>query len=215
MLESTRDQFTKEVRYFFNVAVQNLVFSSLAIAVGFIYIITAVLGTTPCIPTPDLSPSLRMIIGALSMVSFGLGISWTLSSLKIIKGIEGIKTNLDKNGSKITDDGITCLIVRMLIYYRDNRDTIRRMVYVCIIGGCAFLFFGILWSLEFLKITGNGTEFSMKAYLLIPVVLVYLGIAIKSLIYANYFSKFSKSWDVRLNEIDEFEWTLKKTLGLD
>lgn len=215
MNEQALIRFRTEIRHFFNVSVQNLVFSSLAIVAGLIYIVTAVHGTTPGIPTPELSWGLRLLIGALSMISLGLGISWTISSRKIVQGVEDVKTNLDKKGSKITDDEISCLIVRMLAHYRDNRDTIHMMINVCMTGGCAFLFLGFLSSLEFLKITGNGTEFFVRAYPLIPVVLVYLGIALQSLRSSYYFSKFVKVWDERLTEIEESECALKKKLGLD
>ena len=42
-----------------------------------------------------------------------------------------------------------------------------------------------------------------------------LGIALASLLSSYYFSRFAKVWDRRLQEIEESECALKKTLGLD
>jgi hypothetical protein len=44
---------------------------------------------------------------------------------------------------------------------------------------------------------------------------ITLGIAFAGLLSSAYFSKFSKTWDRRLHEIDASECALKKTLGLD
>ena len=51
---------------------------------------------------------------------------------------------------QITDERLTCLIVRMLAHYRDNRRTIRTMILVCTLGGGCFFVLGIANSLKVL-----------------------------------------------------------------
>lgn len=220
MPRQAHDQFQKEVRNFLRILGQNYVFASFAMAIGLIYIITSVFGTTPQIlflyRSPVLSPGLRMITGALSLISIGLGIGWMLVSFRMMKGISEIRTKLDEKESSITDDELTCLIVRTLAYYRDKRKVIRMMFFICTIGGCIFLLLAIPSSIDFILVILNGTELTRSAALLVlPLILVYYYIALKSLAISYYFIRFSKIWDQRLHEIDKSECALKKTLGLD
>jgi hypothetical protein len=205
------NQFKTEIQHFSNVSVLNLVFSALAIGFGVAYLVAVVSGQI-------LNPAMArfpMPFGAVAMVCFGLGISWLLSTARIFEGVIIIRKDLDREGTAITDERLTCLIVQMFAHYRDNRDTIRTMILICTLGGGCFLALGILTSLEFLGIFGTVAEFSLNAYRPIPSMLVILGISIASLFSSYYFSKFSKTWDLRMNEIEQSECTLKKTLGLD
>ena len=209
-MDAALRQFTKEVRHFFRISILNIVFSALAIAFGISYLIMAVLGQTEGIQ----SPALRVLTGVLAMVSFGLGLSWLLSTIRIFEGVEEIKGDLDSLGGTGTNEQVTCLIVRLLAHYRDNRETIRRMILVCTTGGWIFFLLGIASSLEALTITATGGSFSLDAIRLIPPVLVTLGIALSSLYSSYYFHRFSTTWDRRLHEIDESECALITSLGL-
>jgi hypothetical protein len=217
MHKQTLSQFRTETRHFFLISVLNLVFSAIAIATGVQYIVTAILGQTldPLMPGFPGIPGVRIFTGAIAMVCFGLGIGWILSTVRIFEGIVTIKDNLEKDGDAITDERLTCLIVRMLAHYRDNRRTIRTMILVCILGGVCFFVLAIGHSLKVLTITADGFAFTLDNLLLIPAMLLTLGIALASLLSSYYFSKFAQTWDRRLHEIGESECALKKTLGLD
>jgi len=153
--------------------------------------------------------------GAVAMICFGLGIRWILSTIRIYESIVTIKDDLTRDGDAITDERLTCLIVRMLAHYRDNRKTIRTMILVCTLGGVLFFVIGIANSLKVLSVTSTGCAFTLDNLLLIPAMLLTLAIALASLLSSYYFSKFAKVWDGRLHEIDESECTLKEKLGLD
>jgi hypothetical protein len=217
MNEQTLSQFRTETRHFFLISVLNLVFSAIAIATGVQYIVAAILGQTldPVLPGFPGVPGFRILTGAIAMVCFGLGIGWILSTVRIFEGIVTIKDNLEKDGDAITDERLTCLIVRMLAHYRDNRRTIRTMILVSTLGGVCFFVLGIGHSLKILTITAGGFVFTLDNLLLIPAMLLTLGIALASLLSSYYFSKFAEVWDRRLSEIDESECTLKEKLGLD
>jgi hypothetical protein len=205
-------QFRTEIRQFYIVCILNIIFAALAMAFGISYIISAILGlTTGLLATPG--P--RMLIGAIAMICFGLGLSWLLSTIRIFHGVDDLHSNLDGEGSAITDNRITCLIVQMLALYRDNRKTIGKMIRGCTFGGICFFSLGIGTSLEAISIISNGIMFSSKNLVVIPAMLLTLGIAVVSLLSSYYFSKFAKVWDQRLHEIDESECALKKNLGLD
>ncbi|PKL69176.1 MAG: hypothetical protein CVV30_06255 [Methanomicrobiales archaeon HGW-Methanomicrobiales-1] len=210
-------QFRTEIRQFYLVSLLNLVFAAIAIAIGVQYMVTAILSQTidPLIPGFPMIPGLRIFTGAIALICFGLGIRWILSTVRIFEGIVTIKDDLEKAGDAITDERLTCLIVRMLAHYRDNHKTIRTMILVCTLGGGCFFVLGIAHSLKALSVSAGGFAFTLDNLLLIPAMLLTLGIALASLLSSYYFSKFAKVWDRRLHEIDESECTLKKTLGLD
>ena len=210
-MNAATSQFRKEVRNFFCISILNIVFATLAIAAGITYLVIAVIGLNAGNP----SPVLRVSTGVLAMVSFGLGLSWLLSTTRVFRGVAKIKGDLDSLKDTGTEDRVTCLIVRMLAQYRENRTTIRKMILVCTTGGCIFFLLGIADGLEAFSITGTGGEFSMNAISLIPPMLLSLGIAIISLFSSYFFYKFSISWDRRLCEIDDSECTLKLSLGLE
>ena len=217
MMNPVLIQFRTEIRQFFLISLLNLVFAAIAIAIGVQYVVTAILSQTidPAIPGFPVIPGLRIFTGAIGLICFGLGISWILSTVRIFEGIVTIKDDLEKAGDAITDERLTCLIVRMLAHYRDNHKTIRTMILVCTLGGGCFFVIGIANSLKVLSISSGGFAFTLDNLLLIPAMLLTLGIALASLLSSYYFSKFAKVWDRRLHEIEESECTLKKKLGLD
>ena len=216
-MTNTLSQFRTEIRHFFLVSFLNLVFAAIAIAIGVQYMVTAIIGQTldPLIPGFPVIPGFRIFTGAVAMVSFGLGIRWILSTVRIYEGIVTIKDDLTRNGDAITDERFTCLIVRMLAHYRDNRTTIRTMILVCTLGGVLFFMLGIANSLKVLSVTSTGFAFTVDNLLLIPAMLLTLGISLASLLSSYYFSRFSLVWERRLHEIGESEWSLKQKLGLD
>jgi hypothetical protein len=204
-------QFRTEIRHFYIVSLFNLVFAALAIASGILYFIAAVTGMTADLP----GPWLRIITGAIAMVCMGLGLSWLLSSLAVFEGIEEIKDDLDREGNDVSDNRITCLIVRMLAHYRDNRKTIFTMIRVCTAGGVCFFILGIATSLEAISITPGGIGVSLNNFRVIPAMLFSIGIASMTLISSRFLSRYADVWDRRLHEIEESECVMKKTLGLE
>ncbi|MDO9325472.1 MAG: hypothetical protein Q7T80_11005 [Methanoregula sp.] len=211
MMNPALDQFKKEIRHFSRVSVFNLTFAGIAIAFGVSYIVAAVFGMT----LDPMMTRFPMLFGAVAMISFGLGISWLLTTARVFEGVVIIGRKLGSEGDAIMDERLTCLIVRMLADYRHNRDTIRTMILVSIVGGVCFLVLGISASLEFMRIIWTGAEFPLDAYLRIPSMLVIFGLALASLLSSYYFLNFAQTWDRRLSEIEESECTLQKTLGLD
>jgi hypothetical protein len=216
-MTNTFSQFRTEIRHFFLVSLLNLVFAAIALATGVQYVVIAILGQTmdPVMPGFPVIPGFRIFTGAIALICFGLGIRWILSTVRIYEGIVAIKDDLRRDGDAITDERLTCLIVRMLAHYRDNRRTIRTMILVCTLGGVLFFILGIVHSLKVLSVTATGFAFTLDNLLIIPAMLLTLGISLASLLSSYYFMKFSRTWDRRLHEIEESECTLKTALGLD
>lgn len=203
-------QFRTEITNFYLVSLFNLVIAALAIAFGVQYMIAAVTGSS----YDPLSSGLRILTGAIAMVCFGFGLHWLLSTISVFEGVETIVDALDSEGDSVSDDRITCLIVRMLSHYRERRDTFRTMIRVSTIGGICFLFLGITTMLKAVPVFTDGISSTVNDWILIPATLLMLGIATVSLLSSYYLSKFTRVYDQRLHEISESECTLQEKLGL-
>jgi hypothetical protein len=210
-LKPALEQFRNEVTNFYLISLINIIFSALALAFGIAYMVGAVTGISA---EPQI-PFFRILAGAAAMICFGLGLGWLLSTVKIFEGTGTIRDILCGSGEPVSEERVTCLIVRMLAHYRDNRQTIRTMVLVSTAGGYVFLLLSVATGIRALTLAGNGGSVTFDALALLPPILLTLGIAIVSLLSSYYFSGFSRTWDLRLHEIDESECALKKELGLD
>jgi hypothetical protein len=204
-------QFKKEIVNFSLISLINIVFAVIAMAFGISYMIIAVLGHSLY---PGNS-AFRMFSGAVALVCFGLGISWLLATFRIFEGIKSIRDILCSSHEPLPKDRLTCLIIRMLSHYRDNRKTIRTMILVSTIGGCFFFILGMITGFRLVSLTGIGVAITPDSLILIPAMLLTLAISLACLLSSYYFSKFAKVWDQRLHEIDKSECALKKKLGLD
>jgi hypothetical protein len=204
-------RFKSELNSFYALILLNLIFGALAIAFGIQFIIASVMGLTGGLATMEV----RALAGAVSLVCFGLGIMWVRSSAQILKGIKGIRREFRNRKEPVPDETLTCWIVRMIAHYRENKQTIRTMILVCTLGGFCFLTLGVINSLEFFSISTSSGTFMLNSYLLIPSVFLALGVAVVSLASSFYFSRFSKTWDLRQGEISRCELELAEKLGRD
>lgn len=211
MTSTIYSHFYHELNSFFLVTLLNVVFGALAMAFGIQYIVASVLGLTDEEPLS----LIRIVTAAISMVGFGLGLSWMVSSVEIMDGIDDIRNFLKENTKPVSDEITTCGIVRMIAHYRGHRKTIRTMILVCTIGGFCFLALGIISSIEFFSFSLTSGTITLNSYLLIPSALLALSVALVSLASSFYFSKFSRAWDLREDEISRGEHELAETLGRD
>jgi hypothetical protein len=210
MSETSITQFKNELDSFFGLVILNLVFGALAIAFCVQFILASILGLT----AGRAMPELLLLTGAISLVCFGLGLSWILSGAKILKGITGIRREFRNRQDPVSDEALTCWIIRTMAHYRDNQKTIHTMILVCTLGGFCFLGLGLLNSLEFFSINLSSGTFTLNSYILLPSALLALAVAIVSLASSFWFAKFSKTWDLRQDEITRAEHVLAKKLGL-
>ncbi len=209
MTDETFRRFRSELNSFFILILLNLVFGALAMAFGVQFIVTSVLGVLG----GEGLTLFRIGAGILSLISFGLGISWVTSSARMLGSITEIRSEFQNLKGPVSDETVTSGIVRMVAHYRENRKTIDRMILVCTLGGVCFFVLGILNSVEFFSISLSSGRFTLNNYLLIPSALLTLGIALVSLLSSYYFSKFSKIWDLRLEETARSEDNTKKING--
>lgn len=211
MTETTHSRFSRELVHFFIISILNVVFGALAMAFGIQYIVMSVLGLTGGDPL-----SLKQIvIAGLSMIAFGIGLSWIISSVEILEGIDDIRKSLNESPTPASEEITTCGIVRMIAHYRGHRKTIRTMILVCTMVGFCFLALGIISSIELFSFSLSSGTITLNSLHLILSAILTMGIALVSLVSSFYFSKFSKVWDIREGEISRAEQELADTMERD
>ena len=179
-------------------------------AIGVSFVVTAVLGLAgEQMPLP-----LRIITGSFCMICLCLGFMWVLTSARILKGITGVRREYRKQREPVPGEILTGWIVRLMAHYRENKKTIRWMILICSLGGGTYLVLGILNIIQGMNPMEGALDIWMRM-LPFAASAINLTIGIASLLSGYYFSKFSKTWDRRLEEVERSEDTLKKTLGLD
>ncbi len=141
------------------------------------------------------------------MVSFGLGIAWIISSVKIFEQIEGIRSEFKDLKGPVPDEVLTGGIVRMLSHYRENKKTIGTMILVCTLGGFCFLALGILNVVQ-----GVGAPDALTRLLSLIAAAINLTIGIVSLRFCRYFQNYSAAWDQRLEEAARSEDALQHAM---
>jgi hypothetical protein len=204
-------RFRTEINHFSLVLLINIVFAAIVMAYGVQYIVMAVAGN----PAGPALPGIRIVTGAAALACSGLGIAWLLVTVRIFREVGSIRRDLRAGDGSITDDRLTCLIVRMLAHYRDNRKLIRTMILVCTLGGCAFFILGITTGISAVSLHPGGGAFTFDSVPVILSMFLTIGIALVSLLSGYYFGKFARVWDRRILEIDDAECALKESLGLD
>jgi hypothetical protein len=203
MIADTLAQFRNELDSFFVLVLLNIVFGALAIAFGVQFMVSSVQGITG----EQSLTLIRIIGGSLSMVSFGLGIAWIISSVKIFEHIEGIRSEFIDLKGPVPDEVLTGGIVRMLSHYRENKKTIRIMILVSTLGGFCFFALGILNVVQ-----GIGTPDALTRLLSLIAAAINLAIGVVSLRFGRYFQNYSAAWDRRREEATRSEDALKHAM---
>ena len=210
MNENTGARFTAELNGYFVLVVLNLVFASLAVAMGVQYMVLSVAGGTSGAGTAVT----RAATAALSGVCFGLGIYWAIISAGILSGVEEIRSECRNFRGEVTPEVLTTRIIRTTAHYRENRDQVNKMRYICLLGGFCFLGLSILGgvqSVSFIQGTGSITLDSLRV---LPPAVLALALGLTSLLSSFRFGNFKESWDKRLEKIAKYEEELDMRMGM-
>ena len=202
MKEQLSDQFAGELRSFFILSLLNVVFGAQALAFGIQFIVTAMLALMEegaAMPIPGI----QALAGGVLVV---LGLRWILSSVHILSGVTKLRRAHRKIEDSAPDEILTRLIVRMMAHYRENRETIRVMTLICILGGLLFLALGTVNLIQaFAEGTGSGSTSLIAAG-------INLTIGTVSILSSFGFRTYAAAWDLRLAEASRSEAALQNVL---
>ncbi|MEN6342466.1 MAG: hypothetical protein ABFC89_07880 [Methanospirillum sp.] len=210
MTDTTETRFRRELSSFFAMTLLNVVFAVQAIGLGVAYIVGSVLGTT-ALPTP----ALRALVGALALVSLVLGLAWMRASARVLRGVALIRRPFRRRRGPASEEDVTRGIVGLVAHYREHRRTIRTMIVVCVAGGLVFLAQGVLAAVESASVALGTGSVTVNALALVPAALISLVMGLVALLSSYYFSRFSRAWDLRLEETARAEEQLKVAMELD
>ena len=202
MREQLSDQFAGELRSFFILSLLNVVFGAQALAFGIQFIVTAMLALMEE-GAAILIPGILALAGGVLVV---LGLRWILSSVHILSGVTKLRRAHRNIEDSAPDEILTRLIVRMMAHYRENRETIRVMTLICILGGLLFLALGTVNLIQaFTEGTGSGSTSPIAAG-------INLTIGTVSILSSFGFRTYAAAWDLRLAEASRSEAALQNVL---
>jgi hypothetical protein len=209
MTETSLQQFGKELTSFFALVLLNLVFGALAMAVG-MQVIVATLLQYPAGETPFIIAAARILLGT---AGFAIGFFWILSSAKILRGIGNVRREYrDHAEGPVMDETLTGWIVSVLAHYRGNRTVIRWMTLIAAAGGLIYLALGIANLVQgaqaLLGVAGQG-----PGVIAFAAAAVNLTIGLVAIYFSRWFHRYSRVWDLRLEQADSGVESLKRVLG--
>ncbi len=207
MMSVTINKFQRELGSLYALAIINIVFSGLAMALG---VSTSVQNIFTLIASKELilSQILRTII---SFIAFGVSLRWLISSAEILNEADDIKDNYEEKRENVTDEVLTGLILQMTSHYRQNKDTIKKLQFVSGVGGICFLISGTLTLVNALPSLIMEPSLWIIAFKILGIALNF-GIGIAGLLITHFFYKYSSTWDYRLQKSADAEKELEKHL---
>lgn len=209
MKKDETTEFKEEIRSFWRLSLWNLVFGSMVMAFGIMFVVTRV---QAMVLAGTLSP-LPVVTVVFGLVAAVLGMKWILSSVKIFRGVKDIKIAGDAAGAGATEEDLTGFRIRMMAQYREKKAMIHTMALVSLVGGACFLGLGVANVVQI--IIALGAETLPENYLLVPAALLNLAIGGICLLNSLYFRRYSAVWDRRLEEISRSEKVLADAMEQD
>jgi len=208
MMSDTFSQFKNELNSFFVLVLLNMVFGALTMAFGMQIMMTSVLG----LPGGQTATVFRILTGIFALVCFGLGLTWVISSAKILEGVTAVRREYKSHPEPVSGEALTGWIVRIMAHYRENKKTIRWMTLICALGGGAFLATGLLnlaQGLSWWSASGGAMGVGVLSFVAAG---INLAIGIASLLFSTWFHRYSAVWDRRTEEAARSEDALQHAM---
>jgi hypothetical protein len=201
--ENLSRQFADELRSFFMIVLLNLVFGAMAMAFGMQFVVTSVVSFAQAGSTGAFV-LVQFFVGIIAVM---MGIRWILSTARILKGVTSLRREYRRLEKPAQDETLTGMIIRMLAHYRDNRQTLQRMVLICTMGGCVFLALGFI---NLIQGISAGPTTTLVLYFSAAAINTALGIW--GLLSSTWFRSYTAVWNQRLDKASLSENTLMHAL---
>jgi len=199
----------QEINSFMGLTLSNIVFSAVAMAFG---ISTLVPNVTAMVTAKSMLLT-QLFLVIIGFLVFAVSIKWLVSSAEMFETAAELKEDYAKNKA-FDEEARTGLVVKMMSYYRENKPTIKKMMFISRIAGVCFLISGA-FNLATIAIDVVTGVQSLNLLTQVSGAAITLAIAVASFIIPHFFGKYSKIWDQRLQETVKVEEELKKQLGED
>jgi hypothetical protein len=147
-------------------------------------------------------------IGVLASV---FSIKWLISSAEMFEVSDELKEGYKKT-TTLDEEAQTGLIVKMMAYYRENKSTIKKMMWMSQIAGFCFLISGAFTIITMTINASTGVQL-MDAWKQVLGALINFAIAIAGFIIPHFFGKYTKIWDKRIEKNAKAEMEFRRQLG--
>jgi hypothetical protein len=207
MATKTSEKLKQEVNSFVSLSLINIVFSAVAMGLGISIIIPNITSmvNTQSVLFPQI---VLVVIGVLASV---FSIKWLISSAEMFEVSDELKEDYTKNKTS-DEEAQTSLIVKMMAYYRENKSTIKKMIWVSQIAGFCFLISGA-FTIITVVINASTSIQLMDVWTQVLGAFINFAIAIAGFIIPHFFGKYTKIWDKRIEKNAEAEVEFRRQLG--
>jgi len=207
MATKTSEKLKQEVNSFASLALINIVFNAIAMALGISIIVPNITSmvTTQSVLFPQI---VFVAIGGLASV---FSIKWLISSAEMFEVSDELKEDYAKNKT-LDEEAQTGLIVKMLSYYRKNKPTIKKMMWVSRIAGVCFLIIGVFNLITTVINATTGVQL-MDVGTQVLGAFINFAIASAGFIIPHFFGKYTLIWDKRIEKNAKAEVEFKRQLG--
>jgi len=211
-LEGTAVRVAREVRYLQALVLINLVYGVVAFGISISAIVTTVapvfsmnLSTLPSILAPQ-----SLLTIAFAAVILALAARWFLHSAEMFDAVDDLGKARERMVTSHDEEGraehVVGMIVELLSYYRQHRDSIRAFRILGKVSGLMFIGLGSLGLLQAILVSlANITQAVLGLAATVPPGLAG--------IYISYsLGKYQDTWDPRLIAASGAEEELRKLL---
>jgi hypothetical protein len=207
MATKISEKLKQEINSFVGLALINIVFSAVAMGLGISTIISNITSmvTTQSVLFPQ---TVLIVIGVLASV---FSIKWLISSAEMFEVSDELKEDYTKNKT-LDEEAQTSLIVKIMAYYRENKSTIKKMMWVSRIAGFCFLISGAFTIITAIINVITGVQL-MDVWTQVLGAFINFAITAAGLIIPHFFGKYTKIWDKRIEKNAKAEVEFRRQLG--
>ena len=208
MVTETVAKFQRELNSLQGLSIMNIVFGGLAMSLAISILVQNILALTKA--QNLLLPEVLLVV--LGFVVAAVSIRWLVSSAEMLGGAVEVKEEYAETKAGLEDEGVTALIVKMLANYRENKSTIKAMMLVSRVAGVCFIISGVyILATMAGNVAGGAPVVDMLLHVLGAA--FNFGMAAAGLAIPHFFGKYSRVWDIRLEESAKAEQALGRQLG--
>jgi len=204
MKNNLQKQLNKEMLNFLGLAIINLIFSAIILAVGIMFIVNHFYRLNEY--STLINPSIGFIV--MGIIFSVIGFWWILKSSYVMDFITDIQWEIYWTKILPSEEQITSSIIKLVAYYRENTDKIKKMMFISRVGGIIFIIQSIYYIIDLL-IYANIYHLSEFYYIRILATIIMIFWGILSLYIPHFIINSASIWDERLKKSQEAEDTIR------
>jgi len=204
MKNNLQKQLNKEMLNFLGLAIINLIFSAIILAFGIMFIVNHLYRLNEY--STLINPSIGFIV--MGIIFSVIGFWWILKSSYVMDFITDIQWEIYWTKKIPSEEQITSSIIKLVAYYRENTDTIKKMMIISRVGGIIFIIQSIYYIIDLL-IYANLYHLSEFYYIRILATIIMIFWGILSLYIPHFIINSASIWDERLKKSQEAEDTIR------